>query len=163
MIRKAIIIFLATLALASLSLGVAANCSDTVSWAMRDADGLPRIWFFCTGDKLTLQHWCAIEEERPWSHTEHAFIGVGVLITFGDVRPSGYTKPDRLPLKIINIFCPRWFPFLLCLLLAIYPMLAFVRRPLRRYRRRKRGWCVYRGYNLKGDTSGVCPECGQPK
>ena len=41
------------------------------------------------------------------------------------------------------------------LLLAI----AFIRGPLRRRRRRKRGLCLSCGYNLTGNTSGVCPEC----
>jgi len=29
--------------------------------------------------------------------------------------------------------------------------------------RRRRGLCVKCGYNLAGNTSGVCPECGNPK
>jgi len=32
---------------------------------------------------------------------------------------------------------------------------------LRRYRRKKNGLCVPCGYNLMGNTSGVCPECGE--
>ena len=32
-------------------------------------------------------------------------------------------------------------------------------RRLRRRRRRKRGLCLSCGYNLTGNTSGVCPEC----
>ena len=35
------------------------------------------------------------------------------------------------------------------------------RGPLRRWRRRKRGLCLHCGYNLTGNTSGVCPECAQ--
>ncbi len=32
---------------------------------------------------------------------------------------------------------------------------------VRRWRRRKRNLCVLCGYNLTGNTSGVCPECGK--
>ena len=43
-------------------------------------------------------------------------------------------------------------------MIVIYPLTPFaVRRD-----RRKRGLCVRCGYNLTGNTSGTCPECGQP-
>ena len=45
-------------------------------------------------------------------------------------------------------------------LLAAYPTIAFIRGPLRRWRRRKRGECVNCGYNLTGNVTGVCSECG---
>ena len=51
---------------------------------------------------------------------------------------------------------PLWHLFLL---FAAYPTLAFIRGPLRRYRRRKRGLCVGCGYDLRG-SPGRCPECG---
>ncbi len=51
---------------------------------------------------------------------------------------------------------PLW---ILLLLFATYPTLAFIRGPFRRYRRRKRGLCVTRGYDLRG-SPGRCPECG---
>ncbi len=38
---------------------------------------------------------------------------------------------------------------------------AFIRGPLRRYRRRRRGECIGCGYNLTGNESGMCPECGE--
>ncbi|MBU0718254.1 MAG: hypothetical protein KJ749_08405 [Planctomycetes bacterium] len=45
-------------------------------------------------------------------------------------------------------------------LFGVYPVTAFVVGPLRRRRRRKRGLCVNCGYNLTGNVSGVCSECG---
>ena len=48
----------------------------------------------------------------------------------------------------------------LSLLFATYPTIAFIRGPLRRWRRRRRNLCVECGYNLTGNESGVCPECG---
>ena len=44
--------------------------------------------------------------------------------------------------------------------LSAYPTIAFIRGPLRRWRRRKRGECVNCGYNLTGNVTGVCSECG---
>ena len=50
------------------------------------------------------------------------------------------------------------------ILLFIYPLHVF-RQWLRQYRRNqrhKKGLCVTCGYNLTGNTSGLCPECGSP-
>ncbi len=57
----------------------------------------------------------------------------------------------------ISILSPLWGTFVL---FAFYPTIAFIRGPVRRWRRRKRGLCVRCGYNLTGNESGVCPECG---
>ena len=43
---------------------------------------------------------------------------------------------------------------------ALYPLTAAIRGPLLRRIRRRRGRCVMCGYNLTGNTSGTCPECG---
>lgn len=40
------------------------------------------------------------------------------------------------------------------------PLAVLALRTTRRYRRRKRGLCLTCGYDLTGNTSGVCPECG---
>lgn len=45
---------------------------------------------------------------------------------------------------------------------AVFPCVAFLRGPCRRYRRRRRGRCARCGYDLTANTSGVCPECGEP-
>lgn len=55
---------------------------------------------------------------------------------------------------------PFWF---LVLALGSCPTLAFIRGPLRRWRRLRNGWCLHCGYALQGNVSGVCPECGTPR
>lgn len=53
---------------------------------------------------------------------------------------------------------PIW---LLLIIFVAYPMLWLTTHgPLRRYRRRRRNQCVKCGYDLTGNVSGVCPECG---
>ena len=52
---------------------------------------------------------------------------------------------------------PLWEPILA---LSVYPTIAFIRGPVRRWRRRRKGWCIPCGYDLTGNVSGVCPECG---
>ena len=62
-------------------------------------------------------------------------------------------------LKVVEIVgFPLWW---LVVAGAAYPVLAFIRGPLRRYRRRRRNLCLHCGYNLTGNVSGVCPECGR--
>ena len=50
-----------------------------------------------------------------------------------------------------------WFP---PVVLFPLPVIALLRGPVRRRRRRRRGQCVPCGYDLTGNTSGRCPECG---
>ena len=61
----------------------------------------------------------------------------------------------------------RWFDFVargwtVPALLALVPLLVFVRGPLRRCFRRRRGLCENCAYNLTGLTEARCPECGTP-
>ena len=55
------------------------------------------------------------------------------------------------------VSCPS---SLVLALLAAYPTVAFIRGPVRRYGRRRKGLCVKCGYDLTGNVSGTCPECG---
>ncbi|UCE58114.1 MAG: hypothetical protein JSU63_11775 [Phycisphaerales bacterium] len=45
-------------------------------------------------------------------------------------------------------------------ILVACPTIAFIRGPLRRRRRRRKGLCIVCGYDLTGNVSGKCPECG---
>ena len=59
-----------------------------------------------------------------------------------------------------HLTVPLWVPFIL---FSVCPTMAFVRGPYRRYRRRKKRLCLKCGYDLTGNVSGVCPECGEPR
>jgi len=50
--------------------------------------------------------------------------------------------------------------FIIAGVFGLFPALTFLRGPLHRRRRRRCGLCVKCGYNLTGNTTGVCPECG---
>lgn len=52
--------------------------------------------------------------------------------------------------------------YMLVPILAAPPIWALLRGPFRRSRRRARGQCVHCGYNLTGNVTGVCSECGEP-
>lgn len=58
----------------------------------------------------------------------------------------------------LHLTCPAWIWFLAVIVLAVYPTLVGYRR-YRQHRRRRGGLCLQCGYNLTGNTSGICPEC----
>ena len=49
---------------------------------------------------------------------------------------------------------------MLAFLFAFFSLMLGLQRPLRRRRRCKHGLCMECGYDLTGNLSGVCPECG---
>ena len=53
-------------------------------------------------------------------------------------------------------------PLTMGVVFGVYPTFALLRGPVRRRRRRRHGLCTNCGYNLTGNVSGVCPECGAP-
>jgi hypothetical protein len=76
---------------------------------------------------------------------------------FGINRRSG---PGLLgkTYRFAEATAPLWAP---CILFAAYPTIAFIRGPLRRWRRRRKDLCIKCSYDLTGNVSGVCPECGR--
>ena len=73
-------------------------------------------------------------------------------------KPRTFTKPT---INIVHqVRVPLWIPFAL---LATYPCCSFTLRAGRRYRRGRRNQCVGCGYDLTGNESGMCPECGNKK
>jgi len=59
----------------------------------------------------------------------------------------------------VSMESPSWLPGPL---LGAYPFWVFLRGPVRQARRRARGLCVHCGYDLTGNVTGVCSECGEP-
>jgi hypothetical protein len=65
-------------------------------------------------------------------------------------HPNGETAESR------TWVAPMWVLYLLLLALPAARVAAVIRRRCRR----QSGCCTHCGYNLTGNTSGVCPECG---
>lgn len=79
-----------------------------------------------------------------------------LIISFGGfVYFIGADARDRIVWHDVRL--PLW---LVVAGLVSYPGIAFVYGPLRRYRRRKNGQCLKCGYDLTGNVTGRCPECG---
>ena len=62
------------------------------------------------------------------------------------------------PPRFHEVATPLWAPLIA---FSAYPAIAFIRGPVRRWRRRRKGLCLRCGYNLTGNVSGICPECGK--
>jgi len=68
-----------------------------------------------------------------------------------------FTPPPGKALVVRGICVPLW---LMTIVFAAYPAIVLVYRPLRTRLRVWRGRCPSCGYDLMGNQSGVCPECG---
>jgi hypothetical protein len=89
--------------------------------------------------------WTSYAEELPGS----APAGAGILGP-NPIRTYAWSYRTSLPLPVI-----------VAAILA-YPIGAVLIPRFRRWGRRRRGLCVVCSYDLRGNTSGVCPECGLP-
>ncbi|MCP4246102.1 MAG: hypothetical protein GY778_03545 [bacterium] len=115
--------------------------------------------FSLTGSPQKLE--CAEWWEESWpryvrspSYSRRPNTNWSLLTIYPDRRGPGFVF-DMLETSI-------WLPLVL---FSVYPAIAAicsVRRPLRRRRRRRKGLCVGCAYDLTGNESRICPECGQP-
>jgi hypothetical protein len=60
---------------------------------------------------------------------------------------------------LVAVSAPFWF---VLGLFSAQPTYMFIRGPFRRWRRRRQGRCLTCGYDLTGNVSGICSECGTP-
>lgn len=86
-----------------------------------------------------------------------------------DGTPINWIRRGVLRLKLLGQ--RREFPLIpvwsgqACYAGFWFVVVVATRRSMRRYRdrwRARRGYCAACAYNLRGNTSGVCPECGTP-
>lgn len=105
----------------------------TLSWCYYPA------WALTTAEKI-----------RETGMSSYQFLSETIRPTSGPGNPSLYHGFIRTR---------TWTVFTI---FAAYPAIASFRGPLRRWRRRRKGLCLKCGYDLTGNESGVCPECGSP-
>ena len=94
----------------------------------------------------------------PWTWvasapvTNRTFSFAGLAVEFVPDRFTG--SGNRIG---VNMTLPLWMPLTL---FGLPLNILLARGPIRRWRRRRRGLCLTCAYNLEGNTSGTCPECG---
>lgn len=67
---------------------------------------------------------------------------------------------DSLDQKAVEATTIEFRSWIVLLLVFLWPLLAYMRGPLRRAWWQKDGRCSVCGYNLSGNINGVCTECG---
>lgn len=90
--------------------------------------------------------WCGWDRDAEVTHT---WITTGLVIREAE---SSAETPIVLPFRPIWSGQAAYTGFWLALVCGL--------RMIRRCWRRRRGRCAQCGYDLRGNTSGVCPECG---
>ena len=121
-----------------------------VAWLLDDR---LRLEFYHSLDPNAVAKWVPPFRDAQ-VHLAHLDVGEERLVTF--IGPpfvaSGLRSGGR------GVMFPLWAP---CLLLAVYPAIAFIRGPYRRHRRRKKGLCLTCSYNLADNIGGARLECGE--
>lgn len=116
----------------------------------------------------TEQGWAVVTVTSPASNErwgmaakDHIYIPVVRLDFVPVYRVQPYVEPE-LPTQYMG--ARVMFPLLLPTVIIAMSWLAwpFVSAALRRRRRRTHGLCVHCAYDLTGNESGACPECGSP-
>jgi hypothetical protein len=134
--------------------------ADGTLWCLRDEHGA-----FTTdqvGPKAS--DWVYVYSPGVWLDCSSTPSGIDVFVPtrFHRLDRPGWAIPYTMDYNIIyghaRIGICFWFPITV---FSIAPLTWFVGR-LRRRRRRTSNLCVTCGYNLTGNTSGTCPECGRP-
>ena len=153
MIRKAIVVvhIVAAVSMGALWLWVAPAPDGFLSSKV----ATPQFRLTHSKGELLLSHGVFLENKPP-----------GVIDGYvREWRSPGflYTRYWTVPtnLQYINgrsLSVRYWF---LVLLLNVFPAIAFIRGPFHRWHRARRGHCGTCGYDLTGNASGTCPECGE--
>ncbi len=160
MIRKAIIILLSVTALAVLGISVTNVFCEFTWWPVGDEISLPHAKVWCGG-----RGWIVVEYWRPANFTFPIWGVAREPSTLGSLLHLAYEWNSGLGMygtgrkfQSYHLGVRTWPLFIL---LSAYPVVALIRGPIRRHRRRTKGLCVKCGYNLTGNVSGICPECGE--
>ena len=155
MIRKAIIV---VLTLAAVGIGLAWLGSQIV-YPWYD-------WTFQLNEEGRLNVWCVPGSASfgIWEPVENPVGDWSSRYGWGETRrgPPGWNNfslewGEYTSGRYWIVRCAYWLPFTL---FAAYPTIAFIRGPLRRWRRRRKGLCLRCGYGLTGLPEPRCPECG---
>lgn len=109
--------------------------------------------------------WYSVPRDSPefsWERTAGPF--ELTLFSGRSVSMAGWSMSVERPDGTRNMRIALRMPaYLLIPLLAVPPILTMIRGPIRRARRRKRGLCETCGYDLRGNVTGICSECGSTR
>lgn len=88
------------------------------------------------------------------------------VVQLNDWFEKRYPAPPgviKLHGELPRVRAAIWLGLICSIIVTLVSSIAFIYGPFCRWRRRRRGLCLKCGYNLEGDLSGVCPECGEAR
>ncbi len=152
MIRKAIIAVFTLATVASVWVWIASYGGFNV-WREFDSgefdSGRTSLGFVATKGRCGLVRYVGPPDETPTRHRRTRLY----LASYWFKRPGVWGKQDHMAAWV-----RAWVP---CAIFGSYPFYSLVRSPARRRRRRReQGLCLDCGYDLTGNVTGVCSECG---
>ena len=163
MARRLIIETLTVLALFTLTVDVVSRISPLE--VQHDLSN-GKLWMAVDSGYLLTERYRAVRpsaklQKRSWSVLGFTFADA-VVSDWTRERPDLWFSNSAFPVpgkrhRLTTLSFPLWIMFVP---LAAYPFVAFVRGPMRRYKQKRHGGCSKCGYDLTGNVSGRCPECG---
>ncbi len=162
MIRKAVIVTLTLTAVGTGALGLIHYTDPSGHIDFRPPAGPSNrgwenpFWIRLERGKFFLGHSHYVgPPATPWSRrvTEELPFGYNF-----NLRPMRSADSSAVYCWFVLVWAPAWT---VPMFFAAYPIIALIRGPLRRWRRHRKGLCLKCGYDLEGNVSGVCPECGR--
>lgn len=151
MIRKTIITVLTLASILTLILGGASHWVWT-SWMARTVpdylDGclLARV----NNGTLSITYMHGDDPSNVGQRLDLGYYGLGI-------RSGTHSDEEYGTSSMTTVELPFW---LAGLMLGAYPLVVFIKGPVRRWRHGKQGHCRQCGYDLTGNVTGVCSECG---
>lgn len=143
-------------------LGFLANRESGFYWLSREPMEESRAVIVTVRDSLSI----LCTSERKYTHESRLkYFDWGKFALFSSIYDDqalfNECSGELLCRKTVFI-CPRWFPFVPAGLLACWPLFCTGRGLIRLCRRRQHNHCRRCNYDLTGNISGTCPECGKP-
>lgn len=149
MIRKITICLLSLSGGGLLLVGCAGQCLDAREWACRPTSCRGFVWI---GSRSIGGELLSIGSQATNSTSETCFY---------QWLDKSFVDEAGMKVRRRFLLIPAWCMLAVAAPLLVYPAVVFVRGPYRRYCRRRKGCCLQCGYNLTGNVSGICPECGR--
>lgn len=143
----------------------------TTSWDGNGSGYTGRGWIAANGSVHLLRNDLIMRPAPTSGGDHHHHSGIDPAPGIQPVQTRlGFTYAHRVTVwrepgsnrQVTLTFQQLSFPVWLHAILFAMPPLGWFVAARRRRLRRKQGGCPACGYNLTGNTSGVCPECGTP-
>jgi hypothetical protein len=145
------------LCVATLQLWIQSESANEVFWfhsRWTDKDRVPMFFLWHEVGVATVGIWSV-----PWDKYEDEYAREGSYWRVPTFNPARDLRDVSFGFNGGCLTFPYW---MLAMTLSVLPVMVFGPPLLRRLKPPRPGHCLQCSYNLTGNVSGVCPECGKP-